>query len=181
MDITAKGYMHKNNSNFFKIGDIKEIKIENIDYCCEEMKEAYNNGFIHFGDPNSCPNMNNHINISRFPYFDVSLLSNADIMPIKYCPFCGEVIKIDRIFEPIEIEAMVDKNGCIEVLDLFGKGYHFRMNLLSSLKFIEIKCGEIEGDKIEWLKKNLTSYIVNNNHISFNWDNFNKEIENENL
>lgn len=68
-----------------------DCKIEK--YCCEKMEEAIDEGFVKFGEFDDYPfNKNTNLNIFLcHPYPEGACW---DEMPIKYCPFCGEEVKI---------------------------------------------------------------------------------------
>lgn len=61
------------------------------EFCCEEMKEAFEERFIIFGEADTSINANNDVNILKCsPYPEGAVW---DEMAIKFCPFCGEKIE----------------------------------------------------------------------------------------
>lgn len=70
-----------------KKGDIKNIEVKDIDFCCDGMKKAWGK-FIEFGDYKKSLNIN-IFNCSPWPEGAV-----WDEMAIKYCPFCGTEIVV---------------------------------------------------------------------------------------
>ena len=96
MKLTAKIHRYKETSVgnviTIKAGDVKEIKAEDITFCCDEMKEAWNDRFIGFGEFESLLNHNSDVNIYHcLPYPEGAVF---DEMAIKHCPFCGAKIEV---------------------------------------------------------------------------------------
>lgn len=59
-------------------------------YCCDEMKEALDGDFITFGNPDyTTITENTSLNITKESW-------GTDIIPIKFCPFCGEPIEYEE-------------------------------------------------------------------------------------
>ena len=71
--------------------ELFEITHEMIDFCCAEMKEAWSERFIAFGEFDSMANKNSDVNIYRcHPYPDGP---EWDKRAIRFCPFCAEPIE----------------------------------------------------------------------------------------
>ena len=74
-------------------GSFNEFQAE-IEFCCDEMEEAYNNscfGFgrwYEYGDTYS----NTKINI-----YNKKGECIVDSLPINNCPFCGEKIEVEKV------------------------------------------------------------------------------------
>lgn len=99
MKIIYKIIRYKSNSHpdfilGWKKGDMMEIRLKEIEkYCCNEMKEAIEDGFVIFGEADSYLNRDNNLNISQCsPYPEGAVWCE---MPIKFCPFCAERIEIE--------------------------------------------------------------------------------------
>ena len=75
--------------------DIHDIKKIDIIYCCKEMKEAFSEHYIGFGEFEGPLNKNSNINI----YHCIPFPEGAawDEKSIKYCPFCREKITIKNV------------------------------------------------------------------------------------
>jgi hypothetical protein len=88
----------KHMSFLWKIGDIREIILREIDkVCCNDMREAMEENYIAFGDYDVLLNRNNDVNIFHCsPYPEGPCWST---MAIKYCPFCAEEIITEETLE----------------------------------------------------------------------------------
>lgn len=66
------------------VGDIK--------FCCQDLKDAYDEDFLSFGEYEySSLNVDHNLNIAKcYPYPEGACW---DELPIKFCPFCGKEIK----------------------------------------------------------------------------------------
>lgn len=63
-------------------------------YCCEKLNEAFDNKIIGFGDINfEADENNNFVNL----YFYDKDEENFDLIPINFCPFCGDRIKTEEV------------------------------------------------------------------------------------
>lgn len=75
-----------------KKGDVKCYKHGNIEFCCDEMSEAWDDKIIFFGeyDTFASINMDKNVNISKcYAYPEGTFW---DEFAIKFCPFCGGAI-----------------------------------------------------------------------------------------
>jgi hypothetical protein len=82
-----------------KKGDVREIKVYSIDFCCDMMKEAREKDFVAWGEDESYLNKVNSLTIVRTSCYPSGTV--MDHLEIKYCPFCGERIKVENV-ETIE-------------------------------------------------------------------------------
>lgn len=74
-----------------KKGDVRNIQEHKVDFCCDEMKTEWFYLFG-FGEKHSMDlNENKSVNI-YYPVFDGD---DFDLIPINFCPFCGEKIEIE--------------------------------------------------------------------------------------
>jgi len=60
--------------------------------CCDEMREAWNNGFISYGERDGETEENTNVNIYKFDE-DENVFSSFSI---KFCPFCSTKIAITQ-------------------------------------------------------------------------------------
>jgi hypothetical protein len=75
-----------------------------VEFCCEEMKEAWNDRFIGFGEFDSYP-INRIVDVCVYRCFAYPEGAFYNEMPLKYCPFCAEEIKIVITDAPLELKA----------------------------------------------------------------------------
>lgn len=83
----------KTSTEYYE-GKVYGIKAIDVEFCCDDMKGAFEENYIRFGEypPDSILNYDSNVNIYRcFPYPEGACW---DEMPIKYCPFCAEEIQI---------------------------------------------------------------------------------------
>lgn len=70
-----------------------EYKLDNVNFCCDEMREAWNDYAIQFGEKEML-NTNHNVNIFRCsPYPEGAVFTEYEIL---YCPFCGELIVVEE-------------------------------------------------------------------------------------
>mgnify|MGYP000468811137 CR=1 FL=1 len=71
------------------------ILVGETQFCCDDMKEAWDDDFIGFGEKfDSILNYDHCVNIYKcHPYPEGACWIT---MGIKYCPFCREEIKIEQ-------------------------------------------------------------------------------------
>lgn len=75
-------------------GDIHDIKLKEITFCCETMKNVWDE-FIGFGEEDSILNRESTVNIYNcHPWPEGAVW---DSKPISYCPFCATKIEIELI------------------------------------------------------------------------------------
>lgn len=92
MIVTANITYRQDTCWLWKKGDIAEIKMASIDFCCDEAKEAFESNFIGFGEYDGMLNQSKTMNIYHCsPYPEGAFF---DEMPINSCPFCGRLIEI---------------------------------------------------------------------------------------
>jgi len=77
----------------FKVGDLKEIKVEKLDLCCDEIDDAIEGGAIGFGDRKKEGNQN--VNVNAYGATVVPEGVRFDSFKINSCPFCGKEIKVE--------------------------------------------------------------------------------------
>lgn len=96
MKLKYKISKRDDDCNLWKSGDIKEIKTIETDFCCDKMKEAFEDSFIEFGEypSDSILNCDSNVNIYKCsPYPEGACW---DEMAISFCPFCGKKIEISE-------------------------------------------------------------------------------------
>jgi len=100
MLITTKTTYRKNDSRIgsfvvWQKGDVENIEVVKYDYCCEHMRNAIDESFIHFGEVDACGiNKDNNLNIINcHPYPEGA---SFNTLPIKFCPFCRSKIEIEE-------------------------------------------------------------------------------------
>ena len=84
---------------------VHEYRIVSAEFCCKDMKKAWNDYFIRFGkcegdyclsdykrDGNYC----NRVCIYKCNIYESDVVV-YDLMPIKRCPFCGEEIIVEEV------------------------------------------------------------------------------------
>jgi len=76
-----------------KEDDVKETKIEDVVYCCKDMKEFFNQGY--WIEPTSDDTL--WLNIEGLP---------SSFMDIRFCPWCGERIKV-KIVKVVKLKKRV--------------------------------------------------------------------------
>lgn len=76
-----------------KRSDIHEVRAVDVQFCCKEMRRAFEDHYIEFSDWHEYPQYDKHINI-----YDVYHQSKH----INFCPFCGEKIRIENM-ETVEL------------------------------------------------------------------------------
>ena len=79
---------------------VYEYRIMSVEFCCEDMKKAWDDYFIRFGKcegdycPSECQRGGNKCN--RVCIYKCNVYGPDAVVynlrPIKYCPFCGEEI-----------------------------------------------------------------------------------------
>jgi len=69
-------------------GNIRDYPMESIIYCCDDMREAFDDGIIKFGAHEYGADSNvNIIDCKAWPEG-----ASYSETPIRFCPFCGENI-----------------------------------------------------------------------------------------
>jgi len=79
-----------------KVSSMNHYELVEVEFCCEDMKKAWEDYFVHFGSfpDDSFINGSNAVNIYRcYPEGVV------EEMPIRYCPFCGKKIVVEEVLE----------------------------------------------------------------------------------
>jgi hypothetical protein len=79
-----------------KVGELAEITCEIIDFCCEEMEDAWKSRdrFIGFGEFDGMLNKDCNVNIYHCSPWPEGAV--WDEMAIRFCPFCAEPIEIEE-------------------------------------------------------------------------------------
>jgi len=69
-----------------------EYKFDRAEFCCDDMRHAFNDNFVFFGEYDGTLNQDKNINIGLcHPYPEGACW---DEVAIKLCPFCGEVVEL---------------------------------------------------------------------------------------
>jgi len=63
------------------------VLLEMTEPCCDEMRQAIENGAIHFGEIDRILNRDCNINLHHHSH---------DEYAIRFCPFCGEKVEIQE-------------------------------------------------------------------------------------
>ena len=78
------------------VGTTRIIKLHTATFCCSKMKQAFEEGFICFGDYDEWFQWNSNVNIIRSKRYGKDII--WDNMKISFCPFCSDKIRI-KLFE----------------------------------------------------------------------------------
>jgi len=75
-------------------GNLRDIRVDSIEFCCMKMEEALEECFVVFGecDIDTVLNKDASVNIVRTHCYPEGAVSYG--MPIKRCPFCGFDIEV---------------------------------------------------------------------------------------
>lgn len=66
---------------------------KSVDFCCDEMKEAYGERDIIFGESDTLFNQNKDVNIRTCDVYPEGAFWGE--CSISFCPFCGVTIKVE--------------------------------------------------------------------------------------
>jgi hypothetical protein len=83
---------YKTNGHNFRVGEVMEISIVNVIPCCDEMKRAWADGYIGFGEKVHKSNKNPFVNI--YVCHNHQEGSVYESMSIRHCPFCKTFIRV---------------------------------------------------------------------------------------
>ena len=75
-------------------GDVRDIKLASIDFCCNDAEDAWGE-FIVWGDDDRYLNKTNSPTIIKTCCYPSGTV--MDYLEIQYCPFCGKRIEIENI------------------------------------------------------------------------------------
>ena len=81
------------NDHAYQAGEVRNISYKTVEFCCEEMRHAFEYDYIQFGEFHSNLNTDKNVNIARCsPYPEGAVWEEK---PIKFCPFCAEQVEIE--------------------------------------------------------------------------------------
>jgi len=103
-----------------KKGEVAWREFVEAEFCCDEMKNAFEEGVIGFGDRygSGCTSRkDNSVNIYYYRCYPEG--AACDAYPIRFCPFCGKEVKTVEVKKAklVEKEVIV-KTTEYEVIDL---------------------------------------------------------------
>ena len=69
-----------------------EYKFDKAEFCCDDMRHAFNDKFVFFGEYDGMLNKDNNINIGLCHLYPEG--ASWDEAAINLCPFCGDSIEL---------------------------------------------------------------------------------------
>jgi len=101
-------------------GEIAWCELVEAEFCCDEMKRAFEDGVIGFGDSRliGCTSSkDSNINIYHYTCFPEG--TACDAIPIRFCPFCGKEVKTIEVKKAKLVKKVVTvKKTEFEVVDI---------------------------------------------------------------